>query len=532
MINSSRPGFMRLANVLLFSFIITSFYFTSSAQGYRISTFAGGGASLAGNGAPATNAELRTPSGVCLDQYGNVYFSDQNFSNVRKVDSLGIITTVAGLYTVTASGDTTAAPGGYNGDSIPATSATLYWPEGVIVDRHGNLYIADQFNNRIRKVTTDGYIHTICGGSSPGDSGDGGPATAALIRHPNDVSVDYAGNVYFADMNNHKVKKIDTTGLLTTIAGTGAFGFSGDGGPATAAELYNPDGLESDSMGNVFIADLYNNRIRRVDATTGIITTILGVGTGACSGDGGSATSASIWEPTCIGVDKVGDIYIGAGSCYRVKKIDTAGILTNVAGNGIDGYNDGCGGPSELDIPQGVRPDNAGCVYIADYENNRLRKACSCDMSVPTIDSLNDSTLSTTIVYTGYQWLKSGVPIPGATNATYIVRDTGYYSVFATDSTCCTGESAVHFAIPAPAGISNISNQYVVSVKPNPTTGIINISGAGLVDVIITNAIGGVLKEAENTNEISITELPAGLYLIRIKNNRGEPIYFEKIIKL
>ena len=196
----------------------------------------------------------------------------------------GIITTVAGN-----------GSGGYSGDGGAATNASLYYPEGAAFDAAGNLFVADFFNNRIRKITTNGIITTVAGNGSPGYSGDGVPATNATVR-PAGVALDANGNLFIADWNNNRIRKVDTNGIITTIAGNGSPGYSGDGGPATSASLAYVEGVTVDSAGNLFIADTVNNRIRRVD-TNGIITTVAGKGPavyGSYSGDGGAATNAGL----------------------------------------------------------------------------------------------------------------------------------------------------------------------------------------------------------------------------------------------
>lgn len=332
-----------------------------------IKTIAGGAVSGLGEGGPATNAHLGTPSGICLDFAGNIYFSDQNDCRIRKIDHSGIITTVAGC----------GPPGGYTGDGGPADSAKIYWPEGLTVDKRGIIYIADNFNNVIRMVK-EGFIYTIAGTGLIGfDTVDNIPATNANLWHPADVGVDNMGNVYFIDQANQFAKKIDTNGILTTVAGTGTAGFSGDGGPGTAAQLNWPEGIGVDTCGNVYIADLYNSRIRRVDAITGIITTVAGSGTaGPAAGDGGPATDAVLWQASAVGLDHSGNIYITDLSNSRIRKVDQFGIITTVAGDSVYGFG-GDGGlatNASLNHPQGVTADDSGNVYIADYENYRIRQ--------------------------------------------------------------------------------------------------------------------------------------------------------------
>jgi trimeric autotransporter adhesin len=236
-----------------------------------ITTFAGNGnTGFGGDGGPATNAAMFATEGLALDQGGNLFFADTD--RIRKVDTNGIITTVVG------------GPFGYAGDGGPATNALLHEPSGVAMDRSGNLYIADSYNCRIRKVDTNGIITTVRGNGSRGFSGDGGSATNASLNFPQDVAVDPLGNFYIADLSNQRIRKVDTQGFITTVAGNGVAGFSGDGGPATNAHLNGTYGVTVSASGSLYIGDHSNSRVRMVD-TNGIITTVAGGGSG---GDGGA----------------------------------------------------------------------------------------------------------------------------------------------------------------------------------------------------------------------------------------------------
>ena len=336
-------------------------------QAQVIVTYAGNGTSgHSGDGSAATMAELQTPSGVAVDTAGNIFIADQNGSCIRKVSTSGIITTIAGSsHSIT----------GYSGDMGPATDAALYWPEGLATDVFGDVYIADQNNCVIRKVDATGIITTIAGNGSIGYSGDGGPATAALLYHPADITVDVSGNLYFVDQDNCAVRKIDAaTGFITTIAGNGSPGFAGDGGPATASQLAFPQGIASDSSGNIYVADFYNRRIRKIDAA-GNISTVAGNGTTVFSGDGGPATAAGIDDASAVAVDRYGNIYLTDYYSYRIRKIDSAGIISTIAGDSVAGYSGDCGPATdaELNYPEGVAVDRAGNIYIADFYNHRVR---------------------------------------------------------------------------------------------------------------------------------------------------------------
>jgi uncharacterized protein (TIGR03437 family) len=333
-------------------------YRIRKVSGGTITTVAGGGNGPLGDGGPATNASLSLPEGVAVDSAGNLYIADAVNNRIRKVSG-GTITTVAG------------GGNGPLGDGGPATSASLAGPAGVAVDSAGNLYIADTYNGRIRKVS-GGTITTVAGNGYWGLPCNGGPATSACLFEPAGVAVDSAGNLYIADTKDGYIRKV-TGGTITTVAGNGNFGYSGDGGPATSASLYWPNGVVVDSAGNLYIADTSNNRIRKVSG--GTITTAAGNGAYRYSGDGGPATSASLNQPTDVAVDSAGNLYIADGVNNRIRKV-SGGTITTVAGNDSQGFS-GDGGPATsalLSMPSGVAVDPAGNLYIADSWNDRIRE--------------------------------------------------------------------------------------------------------------------------------------------------------------
>src|ERR1035438_9102207 len=229
---------------------------------------------------------------------------------------------------------------GVGGDGGPATAAQLNFPTGVAADAAGNLFIADTFNNRIRKVSANGIITTVAGTGARGFGGDGGPATAAQLNYPQGVAVDAAGSLFIADTGNMVVRKVSASGILATFAGTAAAadaqGFSGDGGAATAAQLNNPKGLAVDAFGNLFIADTGNQRIRQVSG--GIITTVAGGGTSGPGDDSGPATAVQLYNPVGVAVDAAGNLFIAGTSDPRIRKVSASGIITTVAGTGTQGF--------------------------------------------------------------------------------------------------------------------------------------------------------------------------------------------------
>jgi sugar lactone lactonase YvrE len=275
-----------------------------------------------------------------------------------------VISTIAGNGTL-----------GYTGDGGQAVLAELNSPCGVALDASGNLYIPDKNNNCVRKVTSTGLINTIAGNGTSGYSGDAGQATAAELSLPAGVIVDGSGNLYIADNGNSVVRKVVlSTGIITTVAGNGIPGYSGDGGQATAAEFGSPRGLAIDATGNLFIADYSEDVVRKVITSTGVISTVAGTGSGGYNGDGGAATSANIWSPWGINFDASGNLYIAECSNNRIRKV-SAGIITTIAGNGTAGFS-GDGGQAssaELSTPSGVVFDSPGNFYITDERNDRIR---------------------------------------------------------------------------------------------------------------------------------------------------------------
>ncbi|MFD5714573.1 RICIN domain-containing protein [Streptomyces pharetrae] len=337
-----------------------------------ITTVAGtGDAGAQGDDGPAVAARLDRPYGLAMDSTGTLYFSDHNNHQVRKVTTDGRIRTVAGTGTA-----------GFGGDQGPALSAQLDGPREVAVDRAGNLYIADSENHRIRKVTADGQIGTVAGTGTAGFSGDDGPSVAAELNCPYGIAVDSTGNLYIADTDNHRIRQITPDGKIRTVAGTGTPGFSGDGGAATAAQLNTPYGVAVDGAGNLYITDAENHRVRRV-AGDGTISTVAGTGTDGFSGDGGPATSAQLDFPLGVVAVTTGALYVSDHNNHRVRRVAGDGTISTVAGTGTDGFS-GDGGPAtsaQLNYPFGLAVDCVGALYIADYVNNRIRKVAAAAMA-------------------------------------------------------------------------------------------------------------------------------------------------------
>lgn len=341
-----------------------------------ITTVAGTGvAGFTGDDQPASRAALNFELGnpnedqedvidLWVDAAGNLYIPERGNNRVRRIGTNGIITTVAGN-----------GQHDFGGDGGRATAAALDWPASVTTDSAGNLYIADQHNNRIRRVDRDGMITTFAGNGQHSFGGNGGRATAAALDYPSGLALDAAGNLYIADQHNSQVRVVRSGGIIEAFAGAGAASFGGDGGPASRAALDWPTGLAVDAQGTVYITDQFNGRIRRVDRN-GTITTYAGDGRSTFAGDGGPAGRASLNHPADIALDAAGNLYIADQKNHRIRRVSPDGIITTVAGTGTAGFS-GDGGPAAqaaLSRPSGVAVDAQGNLYIADHDNHRVRK--------------------------------------------------------------------------------------------------------------------------------------------------------------
>jgi sugar lactone lactonase YvrE len=317
--------------------------------------------------APAQTIPLLLPMAVGFDSVGNLYIAETANHIIRKLDTVGQITIVAG----------TGAQG-FSGDAGPAVAATLDSPQGLAIDANNNLYIADTHNQRIRKLNlATGNILTIAG-TTPGFSGDGGLAISAQLLQPTAIALDSKGNVYLADSGNHRIRRIEaSTGIITTIAGAGTQGFSGDNASADQASIDSPAGLAVDLANNIYIADTHNQRIRRIDASTGMITTIAGTGIMGFSGDVIAATSATLALPRGLTVDASGNLYLADSANHRIRRIDTStGIISTVVGNGVQSFS-GDGAPAisaSLDTPGSAVFSPGALLTVADTGNQRIRQ--------------------------------------------------------------------------------------------------------------------------------------------------------------
>ncbi|MBX2906903.1 MAG: T9SS type A sorting domain-containing protein [Taibaiella sp.] len=349
--------------ILLFSAAALSFGGSSQAQVKRIKTIAGTGiGAYGGDGGASTGASLHSPYVVSLDGLGNAYILDRLNARIRKIYGSGVIVTVIGT------GST-----GYTGDGSAGTSADIT-PSGLAVT-NTEVYIADSYHRVIRKLNSAGLMSTIAGTGIYSYGGDGGPAVNASFKTPSGMAFDAAGNLYIADGDANVVRKINPAGNISTFAGTGTAGFSGDGDFSNLATLDSPYAVTADAFGNVFISDVKNNRVRKVDVS-GTITTYAGVGTAGYSGDGAQATDAELNRPAGLATDKDGNLYIADADNNVIRMVATDGTITTAVGNGTPGFG-GDYGPvngCNLNRPFGVAVDAQGELYIADANNQRVRR--------------------------------------------------------------------------------------------------------------------------------------------------------------
>jgi sugar lactone lactonase YvrE len=359
--------------------VASATYAITASSPYLIDTIAGNGkAGYTGNSGAATNAALNGPTDTAVDASGNIFIADSANDVIRKITAAGIISTYAGNGTA-----------GYGGDGASAIVAELNGPSGVAIDSSGNLYIADTGNNRIRKVTTAGIISTYAGNGTASYAGDGGAATSSTLNGPAGMTFDSSGNLYISEINNNVIRKVTAatvaqpTPIISTFAGNGVSGYSGDGGVATKAQLTNPSAVAVDSNNNVYIADTGNSVIRKV-STAGIISNFAGDGLMDFSGQGVPATSAELYGPQGVVADAAGNVYIADTQNNCIRVVNSAGIITIFAGTGVAGFSGdgGAASTAQMSSPNQVKLDSHGNIYIADYANNRIRKI---ELPAPTV---------------------------------------------------------------------------------------------------------------------------------------------------
>ncbi len=443
-------------------------------------------------GSPATAGKISHPSCVAVDVNGNIYYGDNGYARVRRVNRAGIISTFAG----TGEFD-------YSGDGGPAVAAHIFNISALAIDASQNVYIVDAHSNVVRKVDAYGVISTFAGNGTSGYCGDGGPATAAQLNQPSSIAIDDAGNVYVADVFNQVIRKIDAAGIITTFAGNTISGFSGDGGPATAAQLRSPISVAADHSGNVYIADGLNAVIRKVNAA-GIISSIAGIlGATGYTGDGGPATAATISQTVEITTDPLGNLFLADVYNNVVRKVNSAGIITTIAGNGFaagestpGGIFMGDGGSpvfAGLNWPRCVAFDAVGNMYIPDSYDNAVRKvsAISGTIHVCTGDA---TTLNTPVA--GGVWVSS---MPG-------VATVGSSSGVVTG--VATGNAVIYYAI----GTDTAAARVIVNTVPIAGTITGNDSVCAGSSIVLANTTPGGVWVLSNSKASNIGSKVMGHY--------------------
>ncbi len=404
---------------------------------------------------------------------------------------------------------------GYSGDGGQATLAELKAPNAVCFDRSGNMYICDQEGNRIRMVDLSGVITTFAGNGNQGYGGDNGAATAAQIDRPSVAVFDSSQNMYIADYGNNLVRKINTSGIITTFAGIpGSSGSTGDGGAATAATLNLPTCVITDDTGNVYLSDGGNNVIRKIN-TLGIISLIAGNYLGGYSGDGGIATAAELSSPIRIDFDPARNLVINDVSNNRIRRVDASGIITTVAGNGVAGFS-GDGAPAtnaEINTAFGMGIDSYGDILIADSHNERVRL-------------VNTSGIISTIAGNGVAGFSGDGGLATACEIDFPsqVDCDKYNNIYISDNS----NNRIR-KINNTTGIAQIINSNNIIIYPNPNNGIFTIQLSVVatqhaISIEIYNLIGERVASEElqtKTNEIDLSSQPDGVYLYRVLGEDG-----------
>jgi len=437
--------------------LLFSLQVSAGAGAQVIERFAGDSVlGYSGDRAPAVLAELNQPDALAMDAAGNVYIGEGNGNVIRKVDGGDIITTFAG----------TAATG-YTGDGLQATIATFNGVEGLAFDPSGNLVIADFGNDCIRRINiATGIISTIVGiGGAPDTTGDGGQATAAHLDRPMGVKYDASGNLYICDWGNNKIRKVNTLGIISSVAGRYAYGYTGDGFAATAAQLYAPYKMAFDPSGNLFFADGGNNCVREINMSTGIINTVVGNGTPGLSVDGSPASASMLNGPSSVAFDGTGNLYITDRGNQRVRIVNSAGIMNTAAGSGAVGEF-GDGGPATaaaLRSPFDILLDPNLNLYIADINGNTVRKVTAlpqavfgapsglCIDSCITIDGSSSTGTIDSLIWS----------IPGITLASP-------HSAIITACFLASGTYSINLTVYNISGSNVQSSSIVVNPPPNP----------------------------------------------------------------
>lgn len=543
---------------LLFATLSLATSFAGNAQ--TISTYAGTGASgSTGDGGAATSATFGNCHGVATDAAGNLYITDAVNHKIRQVTPAGVISTYIGT-----------GVAGYNGEGVGIAVAQINNPYGIAVSAVGDIYFCETAGNRVRMIK-EGAVKTIAGDGVPGFSGDGGAATAARVNGPSGIVADALGNVYFSDGGNHRVRKINPAGVITTVAGNGSVTFTTDGLAATATPLRFPGFLCFDPSGNLHISVNGYDRILKVNSATGIATVVAGIGSVAYTGDGGPATAAGIGAPAGIKFDHLGNLYIICNhpANNTVRKVTPAGIISTYCGTGT-ATSTGDGGPAamaSLNRPVDLAIDACNNMYVSEGNGRKVRKIayanripsftngatvsvtmCATTADTTTVDTtlgnltaVIDSDLCQTLTWSvlsgpGHGTV-SGFPSMGTASGFTITPTglaynptlgyTGFDTVKVRISDGVANDTITYYVqimpctIPTGTYSASLSNSEFI-VYPNPSAGIFTLQlpqgWEEKTDVMITDLTGRIITKFEFTANNSKTfnlDVPKGTYILR-----------------
>ena len=584
-------------------YILISLCFINSVSGQTIIRIAGNGSiSDGGNGGPALKAGINSPFNVAYDYKGNLYIADYNGITVRKVNTSGIISIFAGN-----------GHYGHTGDGGPATAAEINDAVGLACDSKGNVYVCGDYGY-VRKIDTNGIITTFAGnGNTYGFCGGNIPATAACINYPTGIAFDKKGNCYISDEDNDNVVKVDTSGILTLFAGNGHGGYSGDGGPATAAEFWDPRAVAADSKGNIYVADQFSEAVRMID-TAGIIHTFIGSGHFGYSGDGGPATSAEIGDPTGLTVDACNNVYVSDLYYNVVRVVDDSGIIRTISGQGSSLADSIPADSAALDDPEGLCIDLTGNLVMAQAQEYDVEKIIGLQCSVwgstkeinlkcayfgtgtaiitatggmvpytyswspsisttdsafglspgtyvvkvtdankysfidtivitqPAVLALNRGSSADTNGCIGSAWVvPNGGTSPynylwtsGQTTDTITNQCLGIYCCTVTDKQGCSNVVCIDIT---QTGISTIVNNSSLNIYPNPSNGVFTFQASivtSQLSVVIYNLLGekvySKLSIVNSPLSIDLRNLPNGIYLYRVIKKDGSLLGDGKLI--
>ena len=478
--------------------------YVADSRNHRIRTITAAGvvSTLAGSGmagfadGTGTAAQFSSPRGVAVDGAGTVYVADRDNNRIRKVTAAGVVSTLAG------SGTAGFADG-------TGTAAQFYWPSDVAVDGAGTVYVADSHNHRIRMVTAGGVVNTLAGSGTNGYAD--GTGTAAQFYNPSGVAVGDDGTVYVADSNNHRIRKVTAAGVVSTLAGSGTYGYAD--GTGTAAQFYSPTGVEVDSAGTAYVADYSNHRIRKITAA-GVVSTLAGGGTGGYVD--GTGTAARFYFPRDVAVDDAGTVCVADFGNNRIRKVTAAGVVSTLAGSGTTGFADATGTAARFNSPRGVAVDGAGTVYVADRDNNRIRKVTAAGVVSTLAGSGTAGFADGTGAGAQFNY-PTGVAVDGdgtvyvadqSNNRIRKVSAAGVVSTMAGSGTAGFADgtgTAAQFNNPFGLAVDAAGTVYVADQSNNR---IRKVTAAGVVSTVAGNATAGY---ADGTGAAAQFDNPTGI---------------------